>query len=200
MALDQEQLAVLLQRIQQGDSMAFRDFYLCTSPVALAILLRIFRSRDAAEDVLQDCFLRVWRSAGSYSRDKGAVISWLATLVRNRAIDAIRRQQGGLRFTDVEDVTDQLVDPSPHIEESLAVSQEFEHMGAALSRLSVGERRSIELTYLAGLSVPEVASQLSVPLGTAKSWVRRGLLKLRTPAALPMRLQGAGLPAAVMAA
>lgn len=184
MALDQKQLAILMQRVQQGDARAFREFYAITAPVVLAILLKIFKARDRAEDVMQDCYLRAWKSAGGYSEHRGPVIAWLTTLVRNRAIDVIRQEQGGPQVTGWdENLCTQLADPAPQIEETLAISQEFEQISASLTRLSAGERRSIELIYLGGFSVPEVAKQLSVPLGTAKSWVRRGLLKLRAPAA-----------------
>lgn len=186
MAIDQQNLATLMARASSGDVAAFRTIYESTSPILLALLMRILPSRDLAEDVLQDSFLRAWRSAGSYSSGKGSVLSWLARIARNRAIDVLREAHHERHLTGLDaQLFETVADPAPDIAESLSVSQEFALIAPSLRQLSGGERKSIELTYLQGLTVPEVASELSVPLGTAKSWVRRGLQKLRAPTATP---------------
>jgi RNA polymerase sigma-70 factor (ECF subfamily) len=165
-------LALLLHRCARADQAAFRELYALTSPQLLAVLLRMLRSRDLAEDVLQEVYLSVWRNAGEYDAAKGRVMTWLASIARYRALDQIRRAPPAGDPALLEDLPDEL----PEDGYGPAEGRRLED---CLEGLADGQRRSLALAYFDGLSQDEVAKTLRAPLGTVKSWVRRGLESLR---------------------
>lgn len=182
MSPDNTELAALMVKIAAGDERALRSLYEKTSPIVLGQLLHMLRSRELAEEVLQDCFLRVWLRSDTYLHAKGGVLSWLIAVARNRAIDILRKRRISQELvTDAEpdEILNVIADDSEDVEHQAHMRQFRERATQAMSGLSVGERSSIALAYFEGLSIAEVAEHQRVPLGTAKSWVRRGLLKMK---------------------
>lgn len=167
-------LAELMHRCAMGDQGAFRELYALASPQLLALLVRMLRRRDLAEEVLQEAFVSAWRNAAEYDAGRGRVMTWLVTIARNRALDELRRHQRAAITPGVD--LDQLPDETS--EESYG-PVEARALATCLDALSDGQRRSVQLAYLDGLSQDEIAHALRVPLGTVKSWVRRGLVALK---------------------
>lgn len=175
-AADVDPLKALLVDVAAGDRAAFKVLYDRCSGRLLAILIRMIGRRDLAEDVLQDSFLTIWQKAKLYSPSLGAPMAWMTTLVRRKAIDRLRlvwREAPGSE-SDVSTL-------EQNQDFSLAVPEAALNvaMRRALESLSHEYRKAIELTYLYGLTNEELAEKLAVPLGTAKSRVRRGLAQLK---------------------
>jgi RNA polymerase sigma-70 factor (ECF subfamily) len=170
-------LALLLGEIAMGNERAFARLYELTGGRLLAIARGIVGRRDIAEDVLQDSFLRVWRWAHRFDPSKGAAYAWLVRVVRNRALSAksvLQRREGGQEALDAET----LVQGGPDPADQAMRSEEARRVNGCLANLPVNHRRSITLVYFEGLTHSELAERLGVQLGTAKSWVRRGLAQM----------------------
>ncbi|GIX28353.1 sigma-70 family RNA polymerase sigma factor [Pelomicrobium sp. G1] len=179
-ALDAEDTpARLLARCALRDERALERLYRLTSPRLFALALRMLRRRDWAEDVLQDCFLAVWRHAADYRPERGEALAWMAAILRNRALDWLRRVDPetpleGEAFSELA-VEDEHADPPDRMLSSTAarVLQE------CLARLQSRQRQAIALAYYQGLTHEELAQHMGEPLGTVKTWIRRGLEQLR---------------------
>jgi RNA polymerase sigma-70 factor (ECF subfamily) len=179
MPLDAEQsrLATLLSRSALGDRAAFADLYGATRAKLFAVSLRIVRERAIAEEVLQDSFVSIWRHAGDYARAKAAPSTWMTAIVRNRSLDVLRRPR---EEADVDEaLTANLVDESAAPQRDAQARGEAHTLAACLAELEAGERQSIALAFYHGLSHSEAAGHLRKPLGTVKTHIRRGLMKLR---------------------
>ncbi|HET9680054.1 MAG TPA: sigma-70 family RNA polymerase sigma factor [Gammaproteobacteria bacterium] len=171
-------LANLLHATAAGNRDAFHSLYQETAPQLFALLLRILHRRDLAEDVLQDAFVNVWRKAASFDASQGAVFTWLTRIVRNRAIDSIRREKRMLPVDNVEAMADAAQPPEPAQESPLSAA-ESRQLAECLDRLSGSQKQSVTLAYFQGSTHEEIASHLQSPLGTVKSWIRRGLTRLK---------------------
>jgi RNA polymerase sigma-70 factor (ECF subfamily) len=156
----------LLIRVAAGDRAAFRALYDRTSPRLYAIALRLARRADLAADALQDCYLRIWRKADRFDPQRGKALPWMATVLRNAVLDRIPSERP---YEDIADV-EVAVPPAEPGEARL----DF-----CLASLSEMHRKAVLLVYYDGLTHSEVAEKLAVPLGTAKSWVRRGIEALK---------------------
>lgn len=167
---DQIDLAVVLLRVADGDRRAFKILYDATSSRLLGLAIRMLSRRDAAEDVLQEAYVRVWLHAGKYDPDRGAPMPWLWQILRNSAIDRLRRD--GATHDDVEDYSDRLAAP----EAPTAARIDLEN---GLRKLGPKKSRAIGLAFLDGYTHEEIALELNAPLGTIKSQVRRSLERLR---------------------
>lgn len=181
---DAARLEALILATAGGNAQAFRELYLACGPHLFALLLRMLKRRDWAEEALQDCLLKVWRKSESYAPDKGSPATWLYTIARHRALDMLRAQrpEDSIEGED-EDGMPTRVDMADDSENPEARAVEREGIGR-LERCMKGllepERNSVMLAYYEGYTHPELATALDAPLGTVKSWVRRGLSKLRT--------------------
>jgi RNA polymerase sigma-70 factor (ECF subfamily) len=173
-----ESLTLLLYRVSQGDRSAFSQLYQLTSPRLFAIGLRLMRRRDLAEDLLQDVYLRIWRKAGLYRAGCGEPMGWLVILLRRCALDRLRRDP---RFvTGGNDAESPAADADPgELPQDWSLQEVSQDLRHCLDRLDANQRRSILLAYYYGLTHEELSTHLEVPLGTVKSWVRRGLLRLK---------------------
>jgi RNA polymerase sigma-70 factor (ECF subfamily) len=168
----------LMVLIVGGDPLAFEAFYDRHSGIAFSLTLRILGDHGLAADATQEAFLAFWRSRGRYRPEQGAVRSWFLTIVRNRAIDALRQQTG--RAADVVDSSAldvQFASGGPEAE-ALA-HDESRCMGARLRELPMDQRRVVHLAYFQGFTQSEMAEHLDLPLGTIKGQMRLALDKLR---------------------
>jgi RNA polymerase sigma-70 factor, ECF subfamily len=175
-----DSLADLLARIQGADPTALRALYDLTSAKLFGLALRILVRREWAEEVLQDSFVNIWRHAGDYQASLAAPMTWLASIVRHRALDHLRRVRATAE-SEWDDSLDELL-PSGDVEpaDALSISQEARALAHCLDVLDPEQRQAIALAYLRDQSHTEVSTSLRVPLGTVKSWIRRGLEKLKT--------------------
>ena len=174
----------LLARTALGDRAAFAELYRRTSAHLFGVVLRINRDRGQVEDVLQETYVNVWRAAGGFDAARAQPLTWLTSIARNRAIDSLRRQQAQPRLSsgeqdEDEDVYDRAADDQPGPLELLQRVSDARALGACMEMLSAQQRQSVALAFYDGLSHAEVAARLHEPLGTVKSWVRRGLLALK---------------------
>jgi len=170
-------LVEALVRTGHEDRTAFRDLYALTSAKLFGICYRICGERQAAEDVLHDVYLTIWKRAGAYEPHRASPITWLATIARNRAIDW-RRAQAVRRSTPIEGALP-ILDGAPLASETMVADEEAHRLHGCLDGLEDRQRGAIRTAFFDGVTYAELAERESVPLGTMKSWVRRGLAKLR---------------------
>lgn len=175
-------LVDLLDQVSTGSHQALKRLYELTSGRLYGLALRVVREPQWAEDALQDTFLNIWRSAKDYRASLSPPMAWLGLMVRSRALDVLRRQNAeGLKLTQEldEDLQDTLEsDMADPMQLNLA-SQQAQALHACLTRLENKQREVVSLAYLRDLSHAELAAQLKLPLGTVKTWIRRGLDQLR---------------------
>jgi RNA polymerase sigma factor (sigma-70 family) len=177
-SLDEKALSAWLGGVARRDTDALAVLYGQTSPRLLAVLLRILRRREIAEEVLHDVYLRVWDRAASYDPSKGSAMGWLVSVARNAALDHFRRHRRevlGADDREAEDAAVELADPQDFAQASAARRA----LQACLERLDPEPRRCLVLAYQRGLTYEEMARQLDRPVNTLKSWVRRSLVRLR---------------------
>jgi RNA polymerase sigma-70 factor (ECF subfamily) len=171
--------ATLLSRLLQKDVSAFEQLYDRHSRLVYGLVLRILQQASTSEEVVQDVFLQLWRNADQYDSSRGPFVPWLCTMARNRALDQLRLKSERQRRR--EDQPDEL--PSvlvvPDYEKALDEKRRAERVRALMASLTPQQKRAIELAYFEGLSHSEIAATLKEPLGTVKSWIRNGLLRLK---------------------
>ena len=172
------QLAAALHRVAAGDRAALRLVYQATSAKLFGVCLRILNDKSEAEDVLQDVYVTVWRKAASFDPDRGSPITWLVAIARNRAIDRLRSSDATRRVEPIE-AADAVSDPAPAAVERVELAQQHQRLSRCLEQLEAQQSAVIRAAFLDGATYEELAQRMSVPLGTMKSWIRRGLLKLR---------------------
>lgn len=172
-----EQIGDLIVLIQRGNEAALRRLYSLAGPKLFAVALRIVRRRSLAEDVLQEAFVRIWRSCHDYTESKGSAWAWMITIVRNRAIDCIRRDREVL--VDPEEGIWEQVDPAEGPLQSLLRSEQASRIKKCLDQLSKEQRQAILVAYYEGHTHEDIAKQSGTPLGTVKTWIRRGLLRVK---------------------
>lgn len=176
-ALDRR-LAELLGRCGLGDRRAFRDLYESCKSKLFAVSLRIVRERHLAEEVLQDSFVNIWNHAASYATQKSAPMTWMTAIVRNRSLDLVRRPK--VEVADEDGLhTLSLEDAGPGPDQALASRRDESRLARCLGTLDAEQRQSIALAFHHGLTHSEVALHLKRPLGTVKTHIRRGLIKLK---------------------
>jgi len=177
--LQQQEWGDLIARTAQGDQAALASLYDRTSPWIFGMVMRILGSREAAEEVTLEVYVQVWRQAASYDAQRGSPAGWLTTLARTRAIDRFRTdylEKG--RRTPLETAAE--LPSSQNDPEEDSVDRERRRMvQSALATLPPEQREAITLAYFWGLSQSEIAEQLKTPLGTIKTRIRMGMLKLR---------------------
>lgn len=174
----QHQDAILARRIRSGDREAVGELYDAYAGVALAVAMRLVRDRGAAEDVVHDAFVAVWQKIDRFDVAAGSLRSWLLTIVRNRAIDRLRRTRPA-EDVDALDARSLLRStPNPTWDAALAALDRGA-LAAALARLPDEQREAVELAYFGGLTYREVAVRTGVAAGTASGRLRLGLSKLR---------------------
>lgn len=171
-------LAKLLIRTGQGDRQAFEMLYQATSAKLFGLALRILASRDLAEEALQDAFVKIWHSADSYREDKAAVMTWMTAIVRNRCIDLLRTKSPEQGLGEDASFDDWASDDLGPLEKA-ATRSETKALLNCMSQLAPLQRQAFALSYFHGLPHEQLAKQLAQPLGTVKTWLRRGLDTLK---------------------
>jgi RNA polymerase sigma-70 factor (ECF subfamily) len=174
-----DSLDQLMARCALRDQRAFAELYRRASGRLLGVAMRIVRRRDWAEDVLQESFVNIWNHANDYSRARSAPMTWMTAIVRNRALDWARRPRHETAEADLDGIIENWEDDTPGPLQRLLQAGEASRLGDCLGQLQDRQRQSIALAYLHGLSHGELAEHLDEPLGTIKTWIRRGLEKLR---------------------
>ena len=172
-------LAELLAQSALRNQRAFAELYGLTSAKLFGVALRILRRRDWAEEVLQECYVSVWNHAGDYAIQKSAPLTWMTSIVRNRSLDWLRRPQQEATGEEYDIAVEAWQDDAPGPLERLAASSEAAALERCLQQLDGKQRQSIMLAFFHGLSHSEVAGHMKQPLGTVKTWVRRGLERLK---------------------
>jgi len=182
-------LAALIARVAREDTAAMRALYELTAAKLFGVALRILVKPEWAEEALQESFVNIWRHAGDYQENLAAPLTWMSAIVRNRSLDCLRRQHigrtdagaGFAGFAEWSDAFDEtLSDEGRDPVDVALVSQSARRLAYCMQRLDAHQRQAVALAYLRDASHGEIAETLAVPLGTVKSWVRRGLEKLRT--------------------
>ena len=181
--LQPAQLKIWLAAVAQKDASAFRSLYDATSSKLFGFALRILVKRETAEEVLQESFINIWNNAGSYQPGLAAPMTWMTTIVRNKAFDILRRTDHDVEIDadtfDKEVITAmESADPTPL--EALQLSADSKALAGCLAQLEGLHRQAIALSFFHDLSHSEVADQMKLPIGTIKTWIRRGLERLRT--------------------
>lgn len=189
----EQKLQKLLSGIAAGDARAFRQLYEATSSRLYGVALRILRGHASADDVLQDAYVQVWHRAGDYARDRGSVSVWLTSIVRYRAIDALRKRRPDTPFDETQfatsgvdldglasdDLEFDAADDASGPLRSAITADDSRYLKRCLSRLSEAQKRSITLAFFYGMTHAELADSLAQPLGTIKSRLRRSLKRLK---------------------
>jgi len=187
--LDNQKIRGLLLRAaarDDGSAQAFERLYRECAPLLLGIALRILQRRELAEEVLHDAFVRIWHGAAGFDPLAAQPVAWMAAIVRNRAID-VRASHDVSRVEsyqaqdegDSDRILERLVDWDAAAEDGEDGRRQFQWLRECLARLAAAERQALVLAYHHGLSHGELAEHLRKPLGTVKTWVRRGMTNLR---------------------
>lgn len=180
--LQPEQLKVWLAAAVRKDAAAFRALYDATSPKLFGFALRILVKREWAEEVLQESFVSIWNNADSYQASLAAPMTWMTTIVRNKAFDFLRRTDSAVEIdadTFDKEVMDAMESADPTPLEALQLTADAKALALCLARLEAMQRQAIALSFYHDLSHSEVAAQLQLPVGTVKTWIRRGLERLK---------------------
>lgn len=174
-----EHLARCLAEVAAGRREALREVYDLTSAKLFGICLRILEDRIEAEDVLQEVYLAVWNKAGRFEPERASPITWLATIARNRAIDRLRALGPTRTARRDLDAAETVADEAPDALARLEAQGETARLRACLEQLEARAREAIVSAFYGGRTYDDLAEQAGVPLGTMKSTIRRGLIRLK---------------------
>jgi RNA polymerase sigma-70 factor (ECF subfamily) len=169
----------LMQLVRQGDNAAFACIYERHSTAAFSLAYRMTQNRNAAEDVVQESFLSLWRSNARYDRARGSVRTWVLGIVHNRAIDALRRSIGHDKRRASDEGLEERFEARDRTDVEAGRREEAREVRTALQELPADQSRVIELAYYGGFTHSEIATMLDTPIGTVKGRMRLGLQKLR---------------------
>jgi RNA polymerase sigma-70 factor (ECF subfamily) len=174
--MDRAAIEDLIARIALRDRAAFERLFALTSPKLLAVCLRVLTDRSAAEDAMQDAYVKIWTHAGRYSVNGLSPMTWLITIARNTAIDRLRKRKP----TEVYDETASAVaSPQPGPEAAAIAASDAKRLTACFDTLPEDRAAALRGAYLEGLSYADLAARFGQPLNTMRTWLRRGLIALR---------------------
>lgn len=172
------ELPILISKTAQGDRQAFSHLYLQTSAKLFGFAMRILANKELAEEALQDAFVKIWHSADTYHSDKAAVMTWMTAIVRNRCIDMLRATPYEQHLNEDESFDDWASDDLGPMEKAASRS-DTKALLQCMKQLAPLQRQAFALSYFHGLAHEQLAHQLAQPLGTVKTWLRRGLETLK---------------------
>ena len=177
-AQDPSGLGTLLIEVAGGSRNAFESLYRATSSKLLSICVRVLTDRTEAEDVLQEVFTTIWHKAHQFDPMRASPIAWLAMIARNKAIDRLRAQPARSLLAPIE-FADDIADSSATPLQTAVSADERERLEACMGQLDARRQTLIRAAFFDGSTYEELAQRISSPLGSVKSWIRRGLLQLR---------------------
>jgi RNA polymerase sigma-70 factor (ECF subfamily) len=179
-----KELSELLAACGQGDRAAFARLYEATSPKLFGVAVRMLRREDLAAEVLQECYVSIWNNARTYTAALSAPMTWMTSIVRNRCLDSLRRPriEVQLAWNEASGEDPLATIPSDELGPLAALQQssDAKALAACLAKLDGNMRQAIMLAFFEGLSHSELASHMQQPLGTVKTWIRRGLERLKS--------------------
>lgn len=173
---DPEAASIVL--VQNGDEAALGDLYRSLGGTLLAVILRIVRDRSIAEEVLQECFVEIWTRSDRFDPARGSGRGWIVGLCRSRAIDRVRSVEAARR-RELDDAQKASATPQPSVETIVEATLDSEAASKALSALPPEQAEPIYLAYYQGLTHQQISTQLNRPLGTVKTQIRDGMIRLR---------------------
>ena len=177
--LSPDEAANLIEAIAaRQDRAAFASLFRHYAPRVKAFIMRGGTDAETAQEVAQEALIMVWRKAASFDPGRASPITWMVAIARNRAIDRLRASAVSRRMEPIESA-DAVSDPAPAAVERVEMAQQHQRLSRCLAELEARHASAIRAAFLDGTTYEELAARMSVPLGTMKSWIRRGLLKLR---------------------
>ena len=171
-------LKAAMVRLANGDRAALEEIYRATQVKLFGICYRILGDRKEAEDALQDVYVNLWQRADRYDPDRASPISWLATFARNRAVDRLRTGKVRAGAVDIDEAAP-IADDAPLADSLMIDAERNARVHTCLETLEANQRENIREAFFGGKTYVELAEARDVPLGTMKSWIRRGLAKLK---------------------
>lgn len=169
---------LLVERVARGDKAAFSELYDTVAPRVYGLVKRLLVDPSQAEEVTQEVFLEIWQTASRFDPARGGAVTWILTMTHRRAVDRVRASQAS-RDRDLKVGVRDYPQDYDHVAETVEVSVEHERVEKAMGRLTELQRQAITLSYYGGYTNSEVASILSVPIGTVKTRIRDGMIRLR---------------------
>ena len=176
-AVTPDVLSQLMSRIAAGERDALRQLYDATSAKLFGVCLRILSDREESEDVLQDVYVTIWRRADRFDGARASVMTWVSTIARNRAIDRLRAR-GPMAYAEQVDVLE-IADGQDSAETLLSAADDRNRLHGCMSELDDRTQKVIRTAFFDGVTYEALAKSMDAPLGTVKSWIRRGLAKLK---------------------
>jgi RNA polymerase sigma-70 factor, ECF subfamily len=175
--LTQAELVWLLAAVAEGDDAAFARLYEATRAKLYGVLLRILGRPELAEDVMQETYLKVWKTAGSFDPTRGSPITWMVAIARNRAIDIVRKKSETSLEVGAEALSVAADTPAPLARREM--TEELKRLLSCLGKLDPEKQRILLLAYYSGWSRDQLSKKLDIPVNTIKTWLRRSLLEIR---------------------
>ncbi len=173
----QPELQQLMRATANGDRAAFRALYNATSAKLFGVAVRILKRSDLAEEVIQDAYLKIWDAAPKFRPELGSPMSWMVAITRNRAIDVLRkRTEVGV---DDQKESGERADEAPDPFEMTAQNNDLKALLSCMERLNPDQRQCLLMAYYYGYTHEEISQRMSTPVGTVKSWIRRGLARVK---------------------
>lgn len=177
-ALDSAELNSLLSSSADGNQQSFETLYRATSPYLNALVMRVVGQKNVAQEVLQEAYVQIWQQAARFDASRGTPMAWLTNIARSRALDRIRHEKSQsqrIENVSAEPMISAVEDSSQH----MRFSSELKRLAHCLQPLSQQQRKSIILAFCYGLSHSELSERIEVPIGTVKSWIRRGMSSVK---------------------
>lgn len=171
-------LEELIRLVAQGDETAFEELYDQVSARVFGLVRRVLRDPAQSQEVTQEIFLDIWQQASRYDADRGNAMSWILVIAHRKSVDRVRASQASMD-RDLRQGIKEYQESYADVAETVETELESQRVRSALGFLSVSQREAITLAYYGGLTHQEVASKLKIPIGTAKTRIRDGMLRLR---------------------
>ena len=172
-------LAERLREMGQGDHVALGKTYDLMGPAIFSLAVRLLRDRQGAEDVTQDIFLQIWRQAGNYDPARGSPEAWMMMIARTRILDRLRSRAAGVVLKSVGDNLPDAADADDWPDDLAITNEDASAVRTAIGELPADQRQAIELAFFDGLTHVEISERMNVPLGTIKTRIRLGLMKIK---------------------
>jgi RNA polymerase sigma-70 factor (ECF subfamily) len=169
----------LLVLCAQGDEKAFSRLYQVSSPKLYSVCFNLLKTRQAAEEVLQEGYIKIWHKAGTFDPRRASAMTWMTTVVRNRALDVLRSKKSRPQEVDMEYEGLEFASNDLSPSDDTGISWSARRVAKCMDELQEKQRESILMAYYYGNTHEEIAKKLAAPLGTVKAWVRRGIERLR---------------------